>query len=59
MLKLPKRGALLHDIGKGLETDGDVNHAELGAELCKRMNEDPRIVNAVAAHHNDVEITLC
>ena len=52
-----KRGALLHDIGKGLETDGDVNHAELGAELCKRMNEDPRVVNAVAAHHNDVEIT--
>ncbi|QEN08538.1 ribonuclease Y [Oceanispirochaeta crateris] len=54
--EIAKRGALLHDIGKGLETDGDVNHAELGAELCKRMNEDPRIVNAVAAHHNDVEI---
>ncbi|MDC7234371.1 MAG: ribonuclease Y [Spirochaetales bacterium] len=51
-----KRGALLHDIGKGLETDGDVNHAELGAELCKRMNEDPRVVNAVGAHHNDIEI---
>ncbi len=55
--EIAKRGALLHDIGKGLETDGDVNHAELGAELCKRMNEDPRVVNAVAAHHNDVEIT--
>ncbi|MDC7238816.1 MAG: ribonuclease Y [Sphaerochaetaceae bacterium] len=54
--ELAKRGALLHDIGKGLETDGDVNPAELGAELCKRMNEDPRVVNAVAAHHNDVEI---
>ena len=54
--ELAKRGALLHDIGKGLETDGDVNHAELGAELCKRMNEDARVVNAVAAHHNDVEI---
>ncbi|MDA3958484.1 ribonuclease Y [Oceanispirochaeta sp.] len=54
--EIAKRGALLHDIGKGLETDGDVNHAELGAELCKRMNEDPRIINAVAAHHNDVEI---
>jgi len=55
--EIAKRGALLHDIGKGLETDGDVNHAELGAELCKRMNEDPRVINAVAAHHNDVEIT--
>ncbi len=53
--ELAKRGALLHDIGKGLETDGDVNHAELGAELCRRMNEDPRVINAVAAHHNDVE----
>ena len=56
-VEIAKRGALLHDIGKGLETDGDVNHAELGAELCKRMNEDPRVVNAVAAHHNDVEIS--
>ena len=36
--EIAKRGALLHDIGKGLETDGDVNHAELGAELCKRMS---------------------
>ncbi len=53
--ELAKRGALLHDIGKGLETDGDANHAELGAELCRRMNEDPRVVNAVAAHHNDIE----
>lgn len=55
--ELAKRGALLHDIGKGLETDGDVNHAELGAELCKRMNEDPRVINAVGAHHNDIEIS--
>ena len=55
--EIAKRGALLHDIGKGLETDGDGNHAELGAELCKRMGEDPRIVNAVGAHHNDIEIT--
>ena len=52
---LAKRGALLHDIGKGLETDGEGNHAELGAEFCKRMGEKPLVVNAVAAHHNDVE----
>ncbi len=53
--ELAKRGALLHDIGKGLETDGEGNHAELGAEFCKRMGEKPLVVNAVAAHHNDVE----
>lgn len=52
---LARRGALLHDIGKGLETDGEGNHAELGAEFCKRMGEKPLVVNAVAAHHNDVE----
>ena len=49
------RGGLLHDIGKGAETESDVNHAELGADIVKRMGEDPRVVNAVQAHHGDVE----
>jgi len=53
---IAKRGALLHDIGKGLETDGDGNHAEIGAEMCKKIGEDPRVINAVGAHHNDIEI---
>lgn len=53
---LAKRAALFHDIGKGMETDGEVNHAEMGAELCRRMGEKPELVNAVAAHHNDVEL---
>ncbi|MBP5358453.1 MAG: ribonuclease Y [Treponema sp.] len=52
---LAKRAALLHDIGKGAETDSDQNHAEVGAEMVRKMGEDPRIVNAVAAHHNDAE----
>ena len=54
---IAKRGALLHDIGKGLETDGEGGHAEVGGELARRMGEDPRVVNAVAAHHDDEEIT--
>ncbi|MBB6482232.1 ribonuclease Y [Spirochaeta isovalerica] len=54
--EIAKRGALLHDIGKGLETDGDGNHAEIGMEMCKKIGEDPRVVNAVGAHHNDIEI---
>jgi len=53
--ELAKRAALLHDIGKGAETDSDQNHAEVGAEMARKMGEDTRIVNAIAAHHNDCE----
>ncbi|MFP4562417.1 MAG: ribonuclease Y [Spirochaetia bacterium] len=52
---IAKRAALLHDIGKGIETDGDGNHAEVGAEMAKKMGEDPRIINAIISHHNDIE----
>ncbi len=52
---LAKRSALLHDIGKGAENDSDQNHAEVGAEMARKMGEDPRIVNAIAAHHADCE----
>jgi len=54
-VEICKRGALLHDIGKGVETDGDGNHAEIGMELARKIGEDPKVVNAVGAHHNDVE----
>jgi ribonucrease Y len=52
---IAKRGALLHDIGKGIETDGDENHAELGFELARKIGEDPRVINGIISHHNDVE----
>lgn len=52
--EIAKRGGLLHDVGKGIETDGDSSHVELGVELIKRIGEDERVVNAVAAHHGDV-----
>ena len=52
---LAKRAAVLHDIGKGAESDSDQNHAEVGAEMARKMGEDPRVINAIAAHHNDVE----
>ena len=54
---IAKRGAFLHDIGKGLETDGEGGHAEVGGELARRMGEEPKVVNAIAAHHDDEEIT--
>ncbi len=56
-VEIAKRGALLHDIGKGIESEGDENHAELGASLAKKMGEDPRVINAIISHHNDIEPT--
>ena len=53
--EIAMRGGLLHDIGKGAETESEINHAEMGADLVKRLGEDPRVVNAVHAHHGDVE----
>jgi ribonuclease Y len=53
--EIAKRGALLHDIGKGVESDSDLNHAEIGMDLARKMGEDPRVINAVGSHHNDVE----
>jgi ribonuclease Y len=55
--ELAKRAALLHDIGKGAENDSDQNHAEVGSEMARKMGEDPHVINAIAAHHNDVEPT--
>ena len=52
---LAKRAALLHDIGKGAESDSDLNHAEIGMDMARKMGEDPRIINAIGSHHNDIE----
>jgi len=53
--EIAKRGALLHDIGKGIVTDSDKNHAEIGTEIAKKFGEDARVINAIASHHSDVE----
>jgi ribonuclease Y len=50
-----KRAALFHDVGKGIDSDGDGNHAEVGAELMKKLGEKESVVHAILAHHNDVE----
>lgn len=50
-----KRAGLLHDVGKGMESDGMSTHAELGGNLAERMGEDKLVVNAILAHHGDVE----
>ncbi|MDR2095636.1 MAG: ribonuclease Y [Treponema sp.] len=53
--ELAKRAALLHDIGKGIESDSDLNHAEIGMDMARKMGEDPRVINAIGSHHNDME----
>jgi len=55
--ELAKRAALLHDIGKGVESDSDLNHAEIGMDMARKLGEDPRIINAIGSHHNDIEPT--
>jgi ribonuclease Y len=54
-VEVAKRAALLHDIGKGVEADGEGNHAEVGLELARKIGESQAVVNAVGAHHNDIE----
>ena len=50
-----KMGALLHDLGKAMDHDHEGTHAMLGAEFVKRFNVPPRVVNAVASHHHEVD----
>ena len=54
-VRLAKRGALLHDIGKSVSHEEEGTHAMLGADIAKKYGESPKIVNAIAAHHEQVE----
>lgn len=51
--KLAQRAGLLHDIGKALTQELGGSHVDIGAEFCKRYNENPVIINAIYAHHGN------
>lgn len=55
--KLAKRAGLLHDIGKVSEEDPELPHALLGMKLAEQYKEKPEIVNAIGAHHEEIEMT--
>lgn len=55
--KVAKRAGLLHDIGKVPEEESELSHALLGAKLCEKYGELPAVVNAVGAHHDEIEMT--
>lgn len=54
-VKLARRGALMHDMGKALSQEEEGPHAIIGAEFAKRYGEIDKVVNAIAAHHEQVE----
>lgn len=54
-VKTAKRAGLLHDIGKSIDREMEGTHVQIGADLCRKYKESPIIVNAVEAHHGDVE----
>jgi ribonucrease Y len=55
-IKMAKRAGLLHDIGKVAEEETELSHALVGMKLCEQHGEHPVIINAVGAHHDEIEM---
>ncbi|MGH2529071.1 MAG: ribonuclease Y [Actinomycetota bacterium] len=53
--RIPKRGALLHDIGKAVTHEVEGSHAIIGAEIARRLKEAPEVVHCIESHHGEVE----
>jgi ribonuclease Y len=55
-VKIAKRAGLLHDIGKVPDTEEETPHALIGMKLCEKFGEHPDVINAVGAHHDEIEM---
>lgn len=55
-IKMAKRAGLLHDIGKVAEEDSELSHALLGMEMAEKYKEHPVVLNAIGAHHDEIEM---
>ena len=55
-IKMAKRAGLLHDVGKVAEEESELSHAILGMKMCEKHNEHAVILNAVGAHHDEIEM---
>src|SRR5690606_39101340 len=57
IVKLAKRAGLLHDIGKVPDEESELSHALFGARMAEKAGEHPAVVNAIGAHHDEIEMT--